>query len=667
MRIALRKRIFLNFVLVIALLGVLGALLGAYLISRSTLNEAQTRVRMDLRSAWSELQGELDKLNLFAEVLVSGKRVDEAFSSPSTPQARVSLEAVQRQCGFDFLGLTDAKGKVILRTLEPYHTGDYLSNDPLVGRALRGETVSGFAVYGSMRLREEGGDLEERAFMVFEPTPKAKPRAKSHESGGMVLVGAAPVQDEHGNIKGTLYAGVLLNRNHKVVDKIRSAVFEDQKYQGKDLGTVTIFQWDTRIATNVTLANGNRALGTRVSEEVYNKVLENKTHWYDRAFVVNDWYLSAYDPIYDTEEKVIGILYVGVLAKQYDDLKWGLWKLYGAVSLGVAVFALAAGMLFARRLTTSLSHLADAAGRITAGNLDLKVEEPATDYEVKDLTNAFNTMAFSLKDRDEKLRAANVALEEANQTLKRLNGSYLDMLGFVSHELKNTLGVIYTSAKALNLGLLGSMSESQTALVQNISRSIHSAVEMTRHYLDLARIEKGELSAHSVEMDMSGDVVNPLLEELRQVIADRAVRVENRLPSRIPMKGDPSLLKIVCKNLLDNALKYGRKGGRIGLDFTRNGDELRFEFWNEGQGQPPDRVSQIFEKFVHFGRQGDGSRGTGLGLFITREILQKHEGRIWAESQEGEWMKFVFVLNGTGSAPVENHAITPRLSGGLAA
>jgi two-component system NtrC family sensor kinase len=644
MRIDLRKRIFLNFVLVIAVFGILGAILGAVLLNRTTLDEAQRRVSLDLRSAWSELQSELDRLSLFVEVLVTGKRVDEAFSTPLAPQTRVSLEAVRRQCGFDFLGLTDAKGKVILRTLEPYHTGDYLSNDPLIGKALKGKITSGFAVYGPQRLREEGGDLEERSFIVFEPTPKAKARAKSSEPSGMVLVGAAPVQDEHGNVKGTLYAGVLLNRNHGLVDKIRSVVFEDQKYQGKDLGTVTIFQWDTRIATNVTLANGNRAIGTRVSEEVYNKVLENRTHWYDRAFVVHDWYLSAYDPLYDTESKVIGILYVGVLAKQYDDIKWGLWKLYAAISLGVALFAMAAGLLFARRLTTSLSRLADAAGRITAGTLDLAVEEPTEDDEVRDLTGAFNTMASTLKDRDERLRAANTALEEANRTLKRLNESYLDMLGFVSHELKNSLGVIYTSARALDVGLVGSMSEPQAALVQNISKNIGSAVAMTRNYLDLARIEKGELAVNAKEMDMVREVIEPLLDELKQVIVERGVRVENRLPSAIHMRGDSSLLKIAFKNLLDNALKYGRAGGRMGMDFSRKGDRFRFKIWNEGQGQSPERLSHLFEKFVHFGSQADGSRGTGLGLFITREIIQKHGGEIWAESQEGEWMRFVFTL-----------------------
>jgi len=180
--------------------------------------------------------------------------------------------------------------------------------------------------------------------------------------------------------------------------------------------------------------------------------------------------------------------------------------------------------------------------------------------------------------------------------------------------------------------------------VQNISKNIGSAVSMTRNYLDLARIEKGELSFHYREVEMVGEVIGPVLEELKQVIAERQVRIEHRLPSSVNLRGDRSLLRIVCKNLLDNALKYGRIGGRVGIDFKEDGGEYRFEVWNEGQGQPPERLERLFDKFVRFGSQVDGSRGTGLGLFITRDIVQKHGGRIWAESREGEWMRFVFTL-----------------------
>ncbi len=644
MRIKLHKRIFLNFVLGIALFCILGCIIGAWLMNRNILNEAQRRVSLDLGSAWSVIQGDLDKLHLFINVLGTGKRVEAACAFPDSSAYRADLEAARRQFGFDFLSLTDNKGKVIVRTLEPYNTGDYLCSDPFVRSALKGKTVSGFSILNSKRLLTEGGNLEERSFMVFEPTPKAKLRAKKSESSGMALVAACPIEDETGKIIGSIYAGVLLNRNHSLVDKIRSIVFENKMYKGHHLGTVTIFQWDTRIATNVALANGNKAIGTRVSADVYDKVLENNQNWYDRAFVVNDWYLSAYDPIHDIEGKVIGILYVGVLAKKYDDQKQELWRIYGGLSIAVAIFVLAVGLIFSRRLTGSLSRLADAAGRIATGNLDLNVEMPSTDDEVRDLTFAFNAMAGSLRDRDEKLRAANQELEEINASLQKLNANYLDMLGFVSHELKNTLGVIYTSARALDMGIGGDLNETQGKLVRNISRSIDTAVKMTRNYLDLARIEKGEVRVNKNPLDIRMDVVDPVLDELLQVIKERDFKLENRLPERIPYDGDSDLLMIVFKNFLDNALKYGREGGRIRLDFSSEDNQYRFEVWNEGKGLSQDQLGRLFGKFVRFQPGTGSSRSTGLGLFITKDIIRKHGGEVWAESEEGKWINFIFTL-----------------------
>ena len=644
MRIELHKRIFLNFVLVIVLFGIMGSLAGAMLISRTSLSEAQRRVSLDLRSAWSVLQSELDKLGLYVSVLGTGKRIRDAYAAPDSQVCRASLEAVRRQSGFDFLSITDKTGRVILRTLEPYNTGDYLSNDPFVNRTLKGATTHGFAVLSRERLQAEGGNLEERAFMVFEPTPKAKPRAKTSESAGMTLIAAAPVQDQNGNILGVLYAGILLNRNHALIDKIRSIVFENEMYNNRHLGTVTIFQWDARIATNVTLANGNRAIGTRVSEAVYDKVLENNLSWYDRAFVVKDWYLSAYDPIHDIEGKVIGILYVGVLANKYDDMKLSLWKLYGALSAGVAIIVLIVGFIFARQLTGSLSRLANAAGRIAEGDLDMKVPEPSSDDEVRDLTYAFNVMATSLKDREEKLQAANIELEHTNRSLQKLNENYLDMLGFVSHELKNTLGVIYTSARALDMGIVGTLSKPQAALIGNITKNINTAVTMTRNYLDLTRIEKGELELKAKQIDMVKDIVHPVLERLKPAIDESGVTIENNLPETIPIVGDPDLLEIVYKNLLGNALKYGRQGGKIRLGYKQEERNARFEVWNEGKGLTSDKLQRVFEKFVRFESEKDVSRSTGLGLFITKDIINRHGGTIWAESEEGKWINFVFTL-----------------------
>jgi two-component system NtrC family sensor kinase len=644
MRVQLYKRIFLNFVLVIALFGILAAGVGAYLINRSTVHEAQRRVSLDLRSAWSVIQGELDGLELFLEALSGGKRVQEAFQQPGDQAIRALLELARRQGRCDFLGLTDSQGKVILRTLAPYATGDYLAQDPLVGRALKGETVSGFALLEVGRLRAEGGDLEEKAFMVFEPTARAKPRAKEAETSGLALVAAAPVADETGTRKGVLYAGILLNRNHALVDKISTIVFEDRLYQGRQQGTVTIFQWDTRVATNVANVNGNQAIGTRVSQTVYDTVLENNRPYYDRAFVVSDWYLSAYDPIHDLQDRVIGILYVGVLARQYDDLKRDLWTLYGLLSLGAVAIVLALGFLFSRRLTGSISRLANAAAEIAGGRLDMQVSEPPTDDEVRDLTRAFNDMAARLKEREERLKSTNAELDQTNRSLHVVNRNYLDMLGFVSHELKNTLGVIFTSAKALGLAAIGPLTEAQANLVRNITQSIEKAVGMTRKYLDLSRIEKGELKLTPRPMEMIHDVVAPLLAEFAEAMAAKQIELRNELPPSVPLTGDRDLLQVVYKNLLDNALKYGRPGGAIRLRFAAEGDQVRFEVWNQGDNLSEAQLSQVFDKFVRLRRSEGLVQGTGLGLFITRDIVLRHGGEIRAECAGDQWIKFIFTL-----------------------
>jgi two-component system NtrC family sensor kinase len=644
MRLELSKRIFLNFVVVIAAFCILGALLGANLINRNILNEAQRRVRLDLRSGWSVIHSEINQIGLFVSALGPGRRVANAYGAPESQAVRAALEAARQRFGFDFLSLTDAGGRVILRTLEPYSAGDYLPNDAFVSAALKGKATSGLAILSPERLRTEGGNLEERAFIAFEPTPKAKRRAKATEPAGIAIIAAAPVRDASANIIGALYAGVLLNRNHALVDKIRSIVFEDEKYNGRHVGTVTIFQWDARIATNVTLANGNRAIGTRVSGEVYDKVLENNLSWYDRAFVVNDWYISAYDPIHDISGKVIGILYVGVLEKKYDDMKRALWKLYGGFSAAAAIFVLAAGFFFSRRLTGSLRQLAKAADQIARGKPGKKVAEPAHDDEILDLTRTFNTMAESLRDREEKLINANTKLEHTNTSLQRLNTNYLDMLGFVSHELKNTLGVIYTSARTLDTGIVGTLSEPQATLVRNISKSIGAAVSMTRSYLDLARLESGEMRLALTGTDMSKDIVTPVLEEFKQPIAEKGITIENALPETLPITADPILLQIATRNLISNAIKYGRPNGKIRIGFVREEKNFRFEVWNDGKALSPDKTARLFGKFVRFSQETDTARSAGLGLFITKEIITKHGGKIWVESEEGRWINFLFTL-----------------------
>jgi two-component system NtrC family sensor kinase len=627
------------------LFGLVGSIMAAIRINSTIVKEAQRRVSLDLRAAWSVFNSRLEEEALLVNVLATGHRVAGFYDSQDAGNFGPELEAIRRNGGLDFIGLTDADGRVVLRSLESHTLGDTLENDPFVARALQGETAQGLALLSPERLRAEGGNLIEDAFVVFEKTPKAKPRAKESEASGMALLAAAPVHKRGGEVIGSVFAGILLNRNHEMVDNIRSLVFEDQIYKGRHVGTVTIFQWDVRVATNVVDNDGNRAIGTRVSTSVYDKVLENGQSWYDRAFVVNDWYISAYDPIRDIDDKVIGILYVGVLAEKYDDIRREVWAQYGLATAIAALVVLGVGAIFAQRLTASLHRLAEAAGEVAMGNLQHTVAEPASRDEVRDLTRAFNVMTNNLRDREQRLTAANTKLAKTNTELQQLNANYLDMLGFVSHELKNTLGTVFTAARTMDGGLVGELTDAQRKLVHSIRRSIDYAVLMTRHYLDLAHIEQGELHVDLQPIDLRTEVVEPVIAEVGQNVEESQMVIEDLLPETMPLVGDPTLLRAVYKNLIDNALKYGRKNGTIRLAAGQANGTYELEVWNDGQGVPAERLGSLFDKFVRFAEDKTvARRGTGLGLFITKEIVRKHGGDIRAESAEGEWMRFVFTL-----------------------
>jgi two-component system NtrC family sensor kinase len=142
------------------------------------------------------------------------------------------------------------------------------------------------------------------------------------------LKSAHPVLDANGKVLGALTGGMLLNRNYEIVDRIKSIVFKDAKYKGKEIGTATIFLGDLRISTNVMDREGYRAIGTRAMREVQEQVLQKGLPWIQRAYVVDDWYITAYEPIRDFQNKVVGMLYVGILESKYVVLKEKLILLF---------------------------------------------------------------------------------------------------------------------------------------------------------------------------------------------------------------------------------------------------------------------------------------------------------------------------------------------------
>ena len=193
---------------------------------------------------------------------------------------------------------------MVLRTSNPGVYGDDQSGQQLVRAVLeRHEPVAATVVIPHEELVMTSPELAERATIELVPTEKARPRAERHSTTGMALKAAAPVFDFEHRFIGVVYGGVLLNRNHEIVDKIKQTVFQGLQYRGRDMGTATIFQDDMRISTNVMNTDGSRAIGTRAAENVYDQVVRDGKQWIRRAYVVHDWSITAYEPIRDLRRR----------------------------------------------------------------------------------------------------------------------------------------------------------------------------------------------------------------------------------------------------------------------------------------------------------------------------------------------------------------------------
>lgn len=236
-------------------------------------------------------------------------------------------------------------------------------------------------------------------------------------------------------------------------------------------------------------------------------------------------------------------------------------------------------------------------------------------------------------------------LEALNQELRATNRNYMEMLGFVAHELKNVLASAVLSLYTVKDGYLGDITPAQEKSLASVARSLEDLEDMIRNYLDLSRLEKGEMEIVKTYFPLHTRVIQPVLAELESELQGRQMVVEDRVPDGKVVYADAALLKIVYCNLLSNAIKYGLDRGTIRLEAEENGDLITLGVCNDSSGIPSDQIPLLFKKFSRlYNPEYANQRGTGLGLYICREIVEKHGGTIWANSQTGEWVQFSFTL-----------------------
>ena len=350
MKISTKTQLALIFLALACFIGVVTSIIVNSLVTNQIIFEAQERVREHLSTArwvYESKVRDIDRTIRWTSIRHVLKR---GLKEKNVSSIKNELLGLMTEEELNFLTLVDRKGTVIFRFHNPKVSGDSLIHDPFVKGALEKKAISGTQVLSGDELVREGESLAQMAIIPSVPTPKERPTKKVEETSGMVLKSAYPVIDFNGEVLGVLTGGVLLNRNYEIVDRIKNIVFKGAKYKGKEIGTATIFLGDLRISTNVMDKEGNRAIGTRAMKEVQEQVLGKGAPWIHRAFVVDDWYITAYEPILDIQDKIVGMLYVGMMESKYAVMKERLILLFFLFSMTGMLVALTVSFLLSWKI-----------------------------------------------------------------------------------------------------------------------------------------------------------------------------------------------------------------------------------------------------------------------------------------------------------------------------
>ncbi|MGD9315624.1 MAG: cache domain-containing protein, partial [Anaerolineae bacterium] len=537
----LQHILIIGFALTTAITIIVGSLMTSGVIN-NYLEEAQdARVGRDMDLANAFYNTKLNDISATARRLatspvvssniVSAGQADEA--AVQALKAQVDNEVFSLPPGSQrFIVITDAEGKGITGCAAARGQSDSITCQtdwatlPIVRSILaQGEPQAATEVIPAEVLAWVG--LEEQARISLIDTPKAaqEPFEPLAGTAGLVLVGGAPVLSEEQQIIGSVLVGHLFNKDFTLVDRIKEVAGVD---------TATIFFGDLRVSTNVEDELGNRAIGTRVSQEVFDRVLVEGKEFTGPAYVVNQWYITRYQPLYDHLGGIVGMLYVG--AKQAGFQR--LVDTFRSEVFLIAAATLLVAILIAIPLSLSISRpftdLAAATRKVAQGDWSARV--PVDGFqEMHTQAESFNTMVETLQvTQDQLIQQEKLA-------------SVGQLAAGVAHEINNPLSSILLYADIL----------CQEISTQNAQQ--YQDLQMIMKEAKRCRIIVNDLLSFSRQNEVMAQPtdLNALLEEIAEEIGIherfQGVGIQMDLDSELPLiEADPFQLRQVFCNLMNN-------------------------------------------------------------------------------------------------------------------
>jgi signal transduction histidine kinase len=607
--ISLKTRILFSFLLVILVLSVPTAVLGYRVIEKNIIRRADQQVRDSINAAQIVYTGEIERIGEALKLMSPNGNVEALRSGLNVHY----LQLVARQ---DFGSLRSEIAKAAVQ---------------------KGEPVGGTRIITPEELAAMPGEFPGKVPIEIKPTPKARPTDKTVLNSVMAKEYAVPVLDSGGQVQAILYGGRVVNRDYSFVDRVREMVFGKEVYKDKPVGTVTIFLDDVRIATNVQDKKGQRAIGTRVSEEVYQAVVERGQTWQERAFVVTDYYKSAYQPIRDISGNIIGILYVGILEQPFNDLAREILQLFLLSVSGVTLMAALVSFILAGAISRPLTEVVRASECLASGDWGYQVNANTSIKDINRMAEAFNAMAAGLKEREESLRVSNEKLAASNK-------SYIDLIGFVAHELKGILASAVLNAYAVRDGYLGLVNFKQRKAMDSVTRNLDYLDATVKKFLNLGRIERGELAVNKTKLNLKKEVFDTSITSLAATAVKKGLRITNEIDADLVVQADSDLMQIVANNLVSNAIKYSPDAGNVRITARPSDGLVEIEVYNDSTPMTEEQRGKLFQKFSRLDNpETKKVKGTGLGLYITKQIIERHGGRITVEPRE-HGNSFVFQI-----------------------
>ena len=540
----------------------------------------------------------------------------------------------------------DALGLDFLSIVQPKSIDEHMQKWPVVQSALTGTARTAVDLFEADDLLMIDVALAEQAELILIPTEAAVPTDKVAETRGMMIHTAAPVSIN--GSQSVLVGGILLNRNLDFIDTINTLVYQRKNTAEDPRGTATLFLEDVRISTNVRLFENVRALGTRVSAEVRSAVLDQGQTWLDRAFVVNDWYISGYLPIYDSFDQRIGMLYVGFLEEPFRLVKRDAIAMMWIAFIGVLIVFIPVFLRLAGGIFSPLERMTKTMRRVETGDLTARNNLNRTGGEIAEVSHHLDHLLDQVQERDKQLRDwaddLNVRVEERTAQLQEANqklettykqlvmseklASIGEITAGVAHEINNPVAVIQGNVDVVRL-TLGEQAEPVKTELDLIDRQIMRIGGIVGKLLQFARpSDYGKFEEYVNLRDITQDSLGLV----DQVYASKDIDVKLEFANVPDVKINPSELQQVIINLIINAVQAMDGNGTLTIQsnvLERDGKNgVCLAFHDSGPGISEDTINTIFDPFFTTKR----AKGTGLGLSISQTIIQTAGGIITADN-----------------------------------